>query len=150
MSCCQAARGACSADGREDADLRLRDWPRLPWAAQYPSPGASPLTSGSKPATQPGLTARPGTLRSPPRRIKPYSPPATPVQGSELRDALLGRIFGYAAVARSGRPLPADLAASMADGLVAAAQKKSFLREAAGGSRAKAVLPYTTAYEGSG
>lgn len=57
------------------------------------------------------------------------------LQGSELRDALLGRIFGYAAVARSGRPLPADLAASMAAGLVAAAQKKSFLREAAGGGR---------------
>lgn len=57
---------------------------------------------------------------------------APPLQGSELRDALLGRIFGYAAVARSGRAIPADLAAGMAAGLVAAAQKKSFLREAAG------------------
>lgn len=61
-------------------------------------------------------------------------PPCHPVvQGSELRDALLGRIFGYAAVVRSGRPLPAALASNLAAGLVAAAAKKSFLREVTGG-----------------
>jgi DNA polymerase phi len=54
------------------------------------------------------------------------------LQGSELRDALLGRIFGYAAVVRSGRPLPPDLAAGMVAALVQSAQKKSFLREVAG------------------
>ena len=54
------------------------------------------------------------------------------LQGTDLRDALLGRIFGYAVVVRSGKTLPAELAASMAVGLVQAAHKKSFLREASG------------------
>ena len=55
-----------------------------------------------------------------------------PPQGADLRDALLGRIFGYAAVVRSGRALPPALARSLAAGLVAAAAKKSFLREVSG------------------
>jgi hypothetical protein len=68
--------------------------------------------------------------------------PSHPIllQGTELRDALLGRIFGYAAVIRSGRTLPDDLANSMAAGLVQAAQKKSFLREVAGEGRSAAVV----------
>ena len=61
----------------------------------------------------------------------PESHCASP-QGIELRDELLGRIFGYAAVARCGRPLPAELATHVAAALVAAAAKKSFLRELSG------------------
>jgi hypothetical protein len=58
--------------------------------------------------------------------------PQLQLQGTDLRDALLGRVFGYAAVLRSGQPVGGKLAAGMAAGLLAAAQKKSFLREVAG------------------
>ena len=57
---------------------------------------------------------------------------ATALQGSELKEALLGRIFGYGAVVRSGRLLPTDLACRLAGALVQVAQKKSFLGEVAG------------------
>ena len=54
-----------------------------------------------------------------------------PNQGSDARDSLLGRLFGCAAVIRSGRVADADVAAGVASRLLAVAAAKSFLREAA-------------------
>jgi DNA polymerase phi len=52
------------------------------------------------------------------------------VQGSDVRDALLGRVFGCAAVVRSGRVGGDGVAAQLATQLVSLAQRKSFLTEA--------------------
>lgn len=54
-------------------------------------------------------------------------------QGTDAKDALLGRVFAYAAVARSGRvggdsAEPAE-SARVAAALVDAMQRKTFLRE---------------------
>lgn len=92
----------------------------------------------------PGRLPRHLSRRPPARRLQPCHRLSQPLshrslQGTDLRDALLGRIFGYAAVVRSGRPLPAGLAVSLAEGLVTTAAKKSFLREVAG---ALLVLPH--------
>jgi len=54
-----------------------------------------------------------------------------PNQGSDARDSLLGRLFGCAAVIRSGRVADAEVAACIAARLLAVAAAKSFLREAA-------------------
>ena len=54
-------------------------------------------------------------------------------QGGDAKDALLGRVFAYAAVARSGRlggrGAGAADAARVASALVDAMRRKSFLRE---------------------
>ncbi|GAB4814705.1 hypothetical protein N2152v2_001751 [Parachlorella kessleri] len=52
-------------------------------------------------------------------------------QGGEQRDMLLGQIFGFGAVVRSGLALDAAAGREIAAGLVHVAEKKSFLREAA-------------------
>ena len=52
-------------------------------------------------------------------------------QGSDARDSLLGRLFGCAAVIRSGRVADAAVAAGITARLLAVAAAKSFLREAA-------------------
>ena len=52
-------------------------------------------------------------------------------QGSDARDALLGRIFGYTAVFQAGRGGSFGAAARLADALLAAMRQRAFLREAA-------------------
>ena len=52
-------------------------------------------------------------------------------QGSDARDSLLGRLFGCAAVIRSGRVADAEIAMGVASRLLSVAAAKSFLREAA-------------------
>lgn len=54
-------------------------------------------------------------------------------QGGEQRDMLLGQIFGYGAVVRSGKAVDAETAREMVEALARAGAKKSFLQEAAGG-----------------
>lgn len=54
-------------------------------------------------------------------------------QGQDARDALLGRIFGCAALARSGRVADTAVAVKLVQTLLAAAAKKSFVQEAAAG-----------------
>lgn len=53
-------------------------------------------------------------------------------QGRDLRDVLLGRVFGAAALVRSGRQLGASQAATLVAGLLEAAKKKAFCKELAG------------------
>ncbi len=53
------------------------------------------------------------------------------MQGSDARDALLGRIFGYSAFAQAGRALENTVAERLVASLVAVMGMKSFLREAA-------------------
>ena len=60
---------------------------------------------------------------------------AVVVQGGEQRDMLLGQLFGFGAVVRSGLELDAAAGREIAAGVVQIAEKKSFLREAAGGAR---------------
>jgi len=52
------------------------------------------------------------------------------IKGTELRDLLLGQVFGYAAVIRSGITLSTDDTAAVAQHIVGLSLKKSFLREA--------------------
>jgi hypothetical protein len=54
------------------------------------------------------------------------------VQGGEARDMLLGQVFGFGAIVRSGLSIDAAAAHDMATALVHVADKKSFLREVAG------------------
>ncbi len=51
-------------------------------------------------------------------------------QGADAKDALLGRVFAHAAVARSGRLGTTPDAARVAGALVDAMHRKAFLREA--------------------
>ncbi|DBB15045.1 TPA: hypothetical protein ACH3X3_004628 [Trebouxia sp. C0006] len=51
--------------------------------------------------------------------------------GSEAHDQLLGQVFGYAAIIRSGLHLDQPTAVTCAEGLTHIANKKSFLRELA-------------------
>jgi hypothetical protein len=53
------------------------------------------------------------------------------VQGSDARDALLGRIFGYSAFAQAGRASDNTVADRLVVSLIAVMGRKSFLREAA-------------------
>ncbi len=53
------------------------------------------------------------------------------MQGSEAHDQLLGQVFGYAAIVRSGLHLDQPTAVTCAEGLTHIANKKSFLRELA-------------------
>lgn len=53
------------------------------------------------------------------------------LQGSEAHDQLLGQVFGYAAITRSGLHIDQPTAARCAEGLTHIANKKSFLRELA-------------------
>jgi len=53
------------------------------------------------------------------------------MKGNEVRDVLLGRVFGTGAIVRSGAVADASEAAVIAQELVAVANKKSFLKEAA-------------------
>ena len=53
------------------------------------------------------------------------------MQGTEAHDQLLGQVFGFAAVIRSGQQIDDETAVKCADGLVYIANKKSFLRELA-------------------
>ena len=55
----------------------------------------------------------------------------TCLQGSEMRDALLGHLFGLAAVVRAGRVAEEAPALRMAALLLKLAGKKVFLREVA-------------------
>ena len=53
------------------------------------------------------------------------------MQGSDAKDALLGRIFGYSAFSQAGRGASNVVADRLAASLIAAMGRKSFLREAA-------------------
>lgn len=53
------------------------------------------------------------------------------LQGSEAHDQLLGQVFGYAAIIRSGLHIDQATAVTCAEGLTLIANKKSFLRELA-------------------
>lgn len=53
------------------------------------------------------------------------------MQGSDARDALLGRIFGYSAFAQAGRALDNTVADRLMASLISVMGRKSFLREAA-------------------
>ncbi len=53
------------------------------------------------------------------------------LQGSEAHDQLLGQVFGYAAIIRSGLHIDQPTAVTCAEGLTHIANKKSFLRELA-------------------
>ena len=53
------------------------------------------------------------------------------LQGSEAHDQLLGQVFGYAAIIRSGQQIDQQTAVRCAEGLTHIANKKSFLRELA-------------------
>ena len=54
------------------------------------------------------------------------------MQGSEARDALLGRAFGFSAVVRAGRAVAGSACtAQLATALVSLMQAKAFLREVA-------------------
>ena len=67
-------------------------------------------------------------------------------QGGDAKDALLGRVFAYAAVARSGRlggrGVGAADAARVAGALVDAMRRKSFLREVTHGFEMMHVYPH--------
>ncbi|DBB02081.1 TPA: DNA-directed DNA polymerase [Trebouxia sp. C0004] len=52
-------------------------------------------------------------------------------KGSEAHDQLLGQVFGYAAIIRSGLQIDQQTAVTCAEGLTHIANKKSFLRELA-------------------
>ena len=56
---------------------------------------------------------------------------ACALQGSDAKDALLGRIFGYSAFSQAGRGASNVVADRLAASLIAAMGRKSFLREAA-------------------
>lgn len=58
-----------------------------------------------------------------------YTPPI--LQGTEAHDQMLGKVFGYAAIIRSGQHIDQETATRCAEGLVHIANKKSFLRELA-------------------
>ncbi|GFR51036.1 hypothetical protein Agub_g13364, partial [Astrephomene gubernaculifera] len=53
------------------------------------------------------------------------------MKGGDAKDTLLGRIFGYGALLRSGLPLEAGQLGSLFSGLLECGARKSFLREAA-------------------
>ncbi len=53
------------------------------------------------------------------------------LQGSEAHDQLLGQVFGYAAIIRSGLKIEQPTAVTCAEGLTQIANKKSFLKELA-------------------
>ena len=53
------------------------------------------------------------------------------MQGSDAKDALLGRIFGYSAFSQAGRGASHAVADRLTASLIAAMGRKSFLREAA-------------------
>jgi len=53
------------------------------------------------------------------------------VQGSDAKDALLGRIFGYSAFSQAGRGADIAVANRLVASLISVMGKKSFLREAA-------------------
>lgn len=53
------------------------------------------------------------------------------LQGSEAHDQLLGQVFGYAAIIRSGQQMDQQTAVRCAEGLTHIANRKSFLRELA-------------------
>ncbi len=52
-------------------------------------------------------------------------------QGSDAKDALLGRIFGYSAFSQAGRAADNATADRLAASLISVMGRKSFLREAA-------------------
>ena len=52
-------------------------------------------------------------------------------QGSDAKDALLGRIFGYSAFSQAGRAADNATAARLVASLISVMGRKSFLREAA-------------------
>ena len=56
---------------------------------------------------------------------------ACALQGSDAKDALLGRIFGYSALSQAGRGASNAVADRLATSLMAVMGRKSFLREAA-------------------
>ena len=51
------------------------------------------------------------------------------MQGTEAHDQLLGQVFGYAAIIRSGQRIDQETAVKCAQGLTHIASKKAFLRE---------------------
>ena len=53
------------------------------------------------------------------------------MQGSDAKDALLGRIFGYSAFSQAGREADSAVANRLVASLISVMGKKSFLREAA-------------------